>query len=85
MSNTRTVRCGIPQRSNLGPSLFLLYINDLPNCLASSSTSMLADDTNISTQGTTEYEIQERLNADRLKKRASMASCKQTCTKQTKN
>ena len=25
---------------------------------------MFADDTNISTQGTTEYEIQERLNAD---------------------
>ena len=25
---------------------------------------MFADDTNISTQGTTEYEVQERLNAD---------------------
>ena len=63
MSNTRTVKCGIPQGSNLGPLLFLLYINDLPNCLTSSSTIMFADDTNISTQGTTEYEIQERLNA----------------------
>ena len=64
MSNTRTVKCGIPRGSNLGPSLFLLYINDLPNCLTSSSTSMFVYDTNISTQGTTEYEIQERLNAD---------------------
>ena len=64
MSNTRTVKCGIPRGSNLGPLLFLLYINDLPNCLTSSSTNMFADDTNISTQGTTEYEIQERLNAD---------------------
>ena len=27
-------------------------------------TSVFADDTNISTQGTTEYELQERLNAD---------------------
>ena len=64
MSNTKTVKCGTPQGSNLGPLLFLLYINDLPNCLTSSLTSMFADDTNISTQGTTEYEIQERLNAD---------------------
>ncbi len=45
-SNERTLKCGIPQGSNLGPLLFLLYINDLPNCL-SSSTSMFADDTNI--------------------------------------
>ena len=58
MSNTRTVKCGILQGSNLSTLLFLLYINDLPNCLTSSSTSMFADGTNSSTQGTTEYDIQ---------------------------
>jgi hypothetical protein len=64
MSKTRTVKCGIPQGSNLGPLLFLLYINDLPNCLTPSSASMFADDTNISTNGKTNDELQERINVD---------------------
>ena len=64
MSKTRTVKCGIPQGSNLGPLLFLLYIDDLPNFLTSSSASMFADDTNISTNGKTNDELQERINVD---------------------
>ena len=64
MFEARTVKCGIPQESNLGPLLFLLYISDLPNCLTSSSASIFANDTNISTSGKTRDELQERLNAD---------------------
>ena len=46
-SNKETIVCGIPQGSTLGPLLFLLYVNDLPNSSSRFSFRIFADDTNM--------------------------------------
>ena len=46
-SSTHTIPCGVPQGSVLGPLLFIIYTNDLPNCLTHSKTILSADDTTV--------------------------------------
>ena len=60
LSKTRSLRCGIPQGTLLGPLLFFIYINDLPTCLEFSDTQMYTDDTNLTVASSSKYEIEHK-------------------------
>ena len=46
-SSKQYITCGVPEGSILGTLLFLIYINDIPNCLKHSKSIVFADNTAI--------------------------------------
>ena len=63
-SSSHTVSCGVPQGSVLGPLLFILYTNDLPNSLRHSKCVLFADDTTIYLSSGNSIQLQKQIEQD---------------------
>ena len=64
LSTASPITCGVPQGSIIGPLLFLVYINDLPNCLEKASPRMYADDTSISLAAANVSDLENKINRE---------------------
>ena len=64
LSGSCYLSCGVPRGTILGPLLFLLFINDLPNCLSNCEPRGYADDTHLTYASNNIHNIQASLTED---------------------
>ena len=92
LSSFLDIVMGVPQGSILGPILFLLFINDLPNAIVHSHCNLFADDTIVYSQANemdvTESQLQNDLDnvmkwfhINKLHVNSSKSSCMTLTTK----
>ena len=53
---------GVPRGSLLGPKLFLIFVNDLPDCISNGEIHLYADDATAFAIGKNEDEVVTLLN-----------------------
>ncbi len=58
------VTCGVLQGSVLGPLLFIIYTNDLPNALKHTHAILFADDTTIYMKSNNLNKLYDHVNLD---------------------